>query len=780
MNTTYVRADEGSWDRISSHKGLSGRYINNEASTQTGNTTEDTTANITEDTELTAEEMLLLESDSLFSTSDPLLLTNSGAYATAYMNCSRSVSDNHGLRNGITFIKYEIEYNKYDSNYVEYIVIHDTGNTRNGADAMAHYQYFAAAPRDSSAHYFVDSTKVVQIIDDSEGSWHSGVKYTSYATPISNHNSIGIEMCINADGDYEQTVLNTVDLAAYLLYKYDLGINHLVRHFDANGKQCPMTMSANNWANWYEFVAAVRSKLAMYYSHGSASDDQIISNLPSFSKILGSNYLTADVLKQVLLLNNSSISEEDAETVADSYLTISKIYGVRGDVAFFQAMLETGYLNYGGEVDPSWHNYCGLKNEDGSGYAMYGSIQDGVEAHIQHLYCYASNDPIPEGREQLDPRFFTFLRGSVTCFEDLGGRWAVPGYDPNSYSSLEEAKEAHRSYGDIIVSLYTAEGGINVYANEGSSLPGEDNERIYTGAAAGARTILLYGQRGSDVKEIQGYLRTIGYSFVNVTGVYDDATLRAILDFQKRCELDADGAVGEDTWKWIINTYVSSVRTQTSVVDVSLVPSLEELKDPSYVYETPSLPDSSQVQETESKSAAEITGISVEGRTMVFVGSQGEDVRALQILLNVFEYGLDTDGIFGGGTERAVIDFQKNHQLDADGYVGPMTWKALGSARKETTGNVPVNAENNDTAHSQQQSEIPGTSNVNYDQEVIRFGSSGEATAHLQSLLNQHGASLEVDGIYGAATYNALTAFQTGCGLDPDGICGPLTWAALK
>ncbi|MBQ4187901.1 MAG: N-acetylmuramoyl-L-alanine amidase, partial [Firmicutes bacterium] len=178
--------------------------------------------------------------------------------------------DNHGLAPGIQFVKYEIAYNKYDYNVVEYIVVHDTGNSAAGSNAMAHYRYFAGGDRQASAHYFVDSTMVVQIIDDSEGSWHCGAKYKTYATPISNHNSIGIEMCINSDGDYNQAVQNTIDLCAYLLWKYDLPIERLVRHYDANGKTCPLTMSANNWEIWNEVVAAVKAKLATYGAHNSS------------------------------------------------------------------------------------------------------------------------------------------------------------------------------------------------------------------------------------------------------------------------------------------------------------------------------------------------------------------------------------------------------------------------------------------------------------------------------------------------------------------------------
>lgn len=54
-----------------------------------------------------------------------------------------------------------------------------------------------------------------------------------------------------------------------------------------------------------------------------------------------------------------------------------------------------------------------------------------------------------------------------------------------------------------------------------------------------------------------------------------------------------------------------------------------------------------------------------------------EDVRKLQASLEAAGYDLDTDGLFGAGTEQAVKAFQRERGLVADGIVGPNTWAAL-------------------------------------------------------------------------------------------------------
>ncbi|MGW2513370.1 peptidoglycan-binding protein, partial [Streptomyces scopuliridis] len=63
-------------------------------------------------------------------------------------------------------------------------------------------------------------------------------------------------------------------------------------------------------------------------------------------------------------------------------------------------------------------------------------------------------------------------------------------------------------------------------------------------------------------------------------------------------------------------------------------------------------------------------------------GSISDAVKTLQKLLNSLGYKLGVDGEFGLDTDAAVKEFQQAHGLDADGEVGPQTWKALKRAAK--------------------------------------------------------------------------------------------------
>ena len=117
--------------------------------------------------------------------------------------------------------------------------------------------------------------------------------------------------------------------------------------------------------------------------------------------------------------------------------------GIRPDVAFAQALKETGFFRYGGTVTPDQNNYCGLGTTSATVKGAYfPTSQLGVRAHIQHLLAYASTrEPV---NPVVDPRY-TLVRnvyGTNTLgnWQDLNGRWAVPG----------------DSYGQSILSMFRA------------------------------------------------------------------------------------------------------------------------------------------------------------------------------------------------------------------------------------------------------------------------------------------------------------------------------------
>ncbi len=136
------------------------------------------------------------------------------------------------------------------------------------------------------------------------------------------------------------------------------------------------------------------------------------------------------------------------ENIAELYLEIGEKYNIRGDLAFAQALKETGYFQFYGRVQSFQNNFCGLGasgientgeealngvDPDRAMYIpglhglLFTTVEDGVEAHIQHLYAYTNKNDIPAGCELVDPRFNYVKRGVAERWVDLNGRWAVPG-----------------------------------------------------------------------------------------------------------------------------------------------------------------------------------------------------------------------------------------------------------------------------------------------------------------------------------------------------------------
>lgn len=129
-------------------------------------------------------------------------------------------------------------------------------------------------------------------------------------------------------------------------------------------------------------------------------------------------------------------------------------------------------------------------------------------------------------------------------------------------------------------------------------------------------------------------------------------------------------------------------------------------------------------------------------------GSRGNFVEVLQFVLLQQGYNLAVDGVFGERTRQAVIAFQTENGLVADGIVGANTWRTLLVLPPRPT---------------------------------LRQGDRGSyvryAQAKLTSKLYPLGA---IDGVFGNATRNAVVEFQQENGLTADGIVGPRTWEILS
>lgn len=131
---------------------------------------------------------------------------------------------------------------------------------------------------------------------------------------------------------------------------------------------------------------------------------------------------------------------------------------------------------------------------------------------------------------------------------------------------------------------------------------------------------IRYGSRGNFVYLLQFMLRQNGYN-LTIDGIFGNGTLTALIDFQNKNGLTPDGIAGQNTWRTLL-----------------VLPPRPTLRE----------------------------------------GNRGVYVRYLQEKLTSKLYPLGTiDGIFGANTKDAVVQFQQENGLTADGIVGPRTWEIV-------------------------------------------------------------------------------------------------------
>jgi peptidoglycan hydrolase-like protein with peptidoglycan-binding domain len=137
-----------------------------------------------------------------------------------------------------------------------------------------------------------------------------------------------------------------------------------------------------------------------------------------------------------------------------------------------------------------------------------------------------------------------------------------------------------------------------------------------------AEPLLKKGSTGDAVRQLQQALKDLGYDPGDVDGQFGSNTESAVEAFQSDRGLTVVGIVGEITWLNIDEADTSN-------------PTLKK-------------------------------------------GSTGNPVRRAQKRLTLAGYDTGgVDGIFGANTESAVKRFQRDHGLDEDGIVGPMTWDKI-------------------------------------------------------------------------------------------------------
>ena len=157
----------------------------------------------------------------------------------------------------------------------------------------------------------------------------------------------------------------------------------------------------------------------------------------------------------ILIISETNVSAEEAAKWAeskgatDTFIDLADLYWeyaedhgeVNPGVAYVQAAKETGFGKFGGVLDESYCNPCGLKNasggndNDASAHEKFESWKQGVQAHLDHLALYAGASGYPRS-DTYDPRHFATIKGRAETVNSLSANWAPSatyGEEVNKY-----------------------------------------------------------------------------------------------------------------------------------------------------------------------------------------------------------------------------------------------------------------------------------------------------------------------------------------------------------
>ncbi|WP_242965897.1 peptidoglycan-binding protein [Pygmaiobacter massiliensis] len=254
-------------------------------------------------------------------------------------------------------------------------------------------------------------------------------------------------------------------------------------------------------------------------------------------------------------------------------------------------------------------------------------------------------------------------------------------------------------------------------------------------------TPLRVGSTGTEVQLAQFFLTVLSSSYPDIPaispdGIYGSATANAVIKFQNRFSLAADGVIGKATWDKLYEVYADLVN---GVLDPNETPG---------VY--PGAP--------------------------LTVGSTGQKVKEVQFylfLLSAYYSSIPRiayDGVFGVATQNAVIAYQKLANLTQDGIVGPATWQSIyiSVIRLRTIDGPIVTYTISDTPSY-----------------TLKEGMSGDVVSFVQQMLDladdYYDSIPETDnsGYYGPDTTLAVKAFQQLFALPITGEVDTETWNTM-
>jgi peptidoglycan hydrolase-like protein with peptidoglycan-binding domain len=258
---------------------------------------------------------------------------------------------------------------------------------------------------------------------------------------------------------------------------------------------------------------------------------------------------------------------------------------------------------------------------------------------------------------------------------------------------------------------------------------------------------LKKGDRGEDVRALQARLIELNYLSGRADGIYGSDTRDAVLAFQRRSNLTADGKAGKVTQTLLYSS--GALKNGSSVAD-----------------DTPTTPVAPSTPSTPSTPADDSYTLLKKGMTSPSVTTLQKELKSLGYL------SASATGYFGSQTYAAVVAFQRMHNLKADGIAGNATQSMLYSDSAKSANAAPStdNSSNSGSSNTDSPTVYP----------TLKKGmTSSEVTSMQERLRALNYMTAKATGYFGSATYDAVMAFQRNNGLLADGVAGVQTLEKL-
>ena len=292
--------------------------------------------------------------------------------------------------------------------------------------------------------------------------------------------------------------------------------------------------------------------------------------------------------------------------------------------------------------------------------------------------------------------------------------------------------------------------------------------------------LLQLGDKGDNVKYLQYGLHILCCSPNGFDGDFGNGTLTAVKKFQSKYGLVSDGIVGDVTWNTLKNE-IATIQAQLNKKGCS-VGTVDGIAGPTTYNAVISFQNKNGLTADGQVGTAtwDILFDTVSGGTtytrILKVTSPlmyGEDIKAVQNKLNSLGYNCGTaDGYYGNATKSAVISFQSAKGLTADGEVGPATWNALFSSSSTSTGSSYTRL-------------LKVTSPLMYGEDIKAVQNKLNSLGHNCGTADgyygnatksavvsfQSAKGIDTDGVVGPTTWNALfnSSSSSGSGTLPGG-----------